>query len=87
MLHSQGGEENGLLNEISSHNVTVKRRSFPKDVSEQLRDVLDSILALALSLHKNLSLAFCAYSLFFFSRVCCFVLCRTVVKEDSHTLL
>jgi len=64
MLHSQGGEENWLLKEISSHNAPVKRWYFPKEASEQLRDVLDSILALALSLHKNSPLALCAYSLF-----------------------
>ena len=64
MLHSQGGEEHWLLNEISSHNVPVKRRSFPKEASEQLRDVMDANLTLALSLHKNSPLAFCAYSLF-----------------------
>ena len=64
MLRSQGREKKWLLNEISSHNVPVKRRSFPKDASEQLRDVLDSILTLALSLHKNSPLAFSAYSLF-----------------------
>jgi len=60
----QGGEKKWLLNEISSHNVPVKRRSFPKEASEQLRDVLDAILTLALSLHKNSPLAFCVYSLF-----------------------
>ena len=53
-----------MLNEISSRNVPVKRRSFPKEASEQLRDVLDSILTLALSLHKKSPLAFSAYSLF-----------------------
>jgi hypothetical protein len=64
MLRSPGGEEKWLLNEISSHNVPVKRRSFPKEASEQLRDVMDAILTLALSLHKNSPLAFSAYSLF-----------------------
>ena len=64
MLHSQGGEEKWLLNEISTHNVPVKRRSFPREASEQVRDVLDSILSLALSLHKNYPMAFSAYSLF-----------------------
>ena len=64
MFHSQGGEEKWLLNEISSHNVPVKRRSIPMEASEQLRDVLDSILSFALSLHKNSPLAFFAYSLF-----------------------
>ncbi len=42
----------------------VKRRYFPKEASEQLRDAVDDILTLALSLHKNFALALCAYSLF-----------------------
>ena len=42
----------------------VRRRYFTKVASEQLRNVLDSILSLALSLHKNSPQAFSAYSLF-----------------------
>ncbi len=64
MLHSQGGEKNLLLTEISGFNVPVKRRSFPKEASEILCDSLDSVLSLAVSLHKFSPLAYSAYSLF-----------------------
>ncbi len=52
------------MNEISSHNVLVKRRSFPKEASGQLRDALDAVLFLALSLHNNSPHALSAYALF-----------------------
>jgi hypothetical protein len=61
---STGGEAKWLLNEISLFNVPVKRRAFPKEASSLLRDTLDVILSLALSLHMNSSMTFNAYSLF-----------------------
>jgi hypothetical protein len=64
MLNSTGGEETWLLNEITRFNVPVKRMAFPKAASTLLRDSLDVILSLALSLHKNSPMAFIAYSLF-----------------------
>jgi len=64
MIASTGGEENWLLTEISTFNVPVKRRAFPKEASSLLRDTLDVILTLALSLRKNSSMAFSAFSLF-----------------------
>jgi hypothetical protein len=64
MISSTGGEEKWLLNEMSLFNVPVKRRAFPKEASSLLRDTLDVILSLALSLHRNSSMAFTAYALF-----------------------
>jgi hypothetical protein len=64
MINSTGGEEKWLLNEISLFNVPVKRMAFPKEASSLLRDTLDVILSLALSLKMNPSMAFNAYSLF-----------------------
>jgi hypothetical protein len=53
-----------LLHEVSSFNVPVKRRSFPKEASEALRDALDVTLSFALSLHKTSPMAFNASALF-----------------------
>jgi hypothetical protein len=64
MMRSTEGEEAWLLSEISSFNVPVKRRSFPKEASLALRDALDYTLSLALSLHRNSPVALSAYSLF-----------------------
>jgi hypothetical protein len=64
MISSTGGEEKWLLNEILLFNVPVKRRAFPKEASSLLRDTFDVILSLALSLKRNSSMAFNAYSLF-----------------------
>ena len=47
MINSAGGEEKGLLDEISLYNVTIKRRSFPKEASRMLREVMDETLSLA----------------------------------------
>ena len=58
------GEETWLLNEITSFNVPVKRMAFPKDASALLRDTLDVILSLALSLHTKSPMSFIAYSVF-----------------------
>ena len=54
------------MEEIALFNVPVKRRKFPKEVSRLLREALDEILSLALSLHLSSPLAFSAYSLFIF---------------------
>ena len=64
MLHSTGGEEKWLLNEISNFNAPVKFRGFPKEASVALREILDETLSLALSLYKSPPLAFSAFSLF-----------------------
>ena len=64
MLHSPEGEEKWLLNEISCHNVPVKRRCFPKEASRALREALDETLSLTLSLHKSSPLAFSAFAFF-----------------------
>jgi hypothetical protein len=64
MENSPKGEDSWLLNEISSFNVPVKRRSFPKEASEALREALDATLSFALSLHKTSPLAFSASALF-----------------------
>ena len=64
MDRAPGGEERWLILEISSFNVPVKRRSFPKEASEALREALDITLSFALSLHKNSPLAFSASDLF-----------------------
>ena len=42
----------------------VKRRSFPKEASEALREALDVAISFALSLHKTSTLAFSAPALF-----------------------
>ncbi len=41
MHQSSEGFDNRLLNEISSFNVPVKRRCFPKEASRALREALD----------------------------------------------
>ena len=64
MRRSPEGEDGWLLSEISNFNVPVKRRSFPKEASSDLRDALDYTLSLALSLHMNSPMAMSAYSLF-----------------------
>jgi len=64
MTKSMDGEEKWLLNEISLFDVPVKRKAFPKEASSLLRDTLDVILSLALTLKRNSSIAFSAYSLF-----------------------
>ena len=64
MINSAGVEEKWLLDEISLYNVPVKRRSFPKETSRMLREVMDETLSLALSLHVSSPIAFSAYSLF-----------------------
>jgi hypothetical protein len=64
MLRSPEGDDKWLLSEISGFNVPVKRRAFPKEASADPRDVLDNILSLAVSLHKNSPLALSAYFLF-----------------------
>ncbi len=64
MAIAPGGEDRWLLHEISSFNVPVKRRSFPKEASEALREALDVTLSFALSLHKSSPLAFSAAALF-----------------------
>jgi hypothetical protein len=52
------------MEEISLFNVPVKRRCFPKDASNFLREVMDETFELALSLHHSSPLAFSAHSLF-----------------------
>jgi hypothetical protein len=64
MVHSPGGEQAWLLDELSLHHVPVKRRSFPKESATTLRATLDATLSLALSLHKTSPLAFAAWTLF-----------------------
>jgi hypothetical protein len=64
MESAPGGEDHGLINEISYFNVHVKRRSFPKEASEALREALDIPLSFALSLHKPSPLSFSASTLF-----------------------
>jgi hypothetical protein len=59
-----GWEDRWLIHEISSFNVPVKRRSFPKEASEALREALDMILSFALSLHKASPLSFSPSALF-----------------------
>jgi hypothetical protein len=59
-----GGEDRWLIHEISSFNVPVKRRSFPKEASEALREALDITLSFALFLHKTSPLSFSASALF-----------------------
>ena len=63
MLQSSEGVDNWLLHEISSFNVPVKRRYFPKEASRALREALDETLSLTLSLHKSFPLAFNAFAL------------------------
>jgi hypothetical protein len=64
MLESDGGEQQWLLKEIAGHNVPVKRRCFPKEVTRLLRETLDDTLSLALSLHSSSLMAFSAFALF-----------------------
>jgi hypothetical protein len=44
--------------------VHVKRHCFPKEASRALKEALDEILSLAMSLHKLSPLAFSAFALF-----------------------
>ncbi len=60
MINSAGGEEKWLLDEISLYNVPVKRRSFPKEASRILWEVLDETLLLALSPHVSSPIAISA---------------------------
>jgi hypothetical protein len=70
MLQSPEGEETWSLHEISSFNVPVKRRCFPKEASKALREALDETLSLAMPchvpplLHKSSPLSFSAFALF-----------------------
>ena len=61
---AQGGEECWLLNKISSFNVPVKIRSFPKEASEALREAQDITHSFVLSLHKSSHMGFSAAALF-----------------------
>ncbi len=63
MLIMERGENKRLMNEISFFNVPIERRNFPKEASRELREALDEIHSLAISLHKSSSLAFSAYDL------------------------
>ena len=63
MARASGGEDRWLIHEISSFIVPVKRRSFPKEASEALREALGITLPFALSLHKTLLLSFSASAL------------------------
>jgi hypothetical protein len=58
------GEGKWLINEISSFNVPVKRRSSPKESSSTLRQALDNVLSLALSPNETSHLACSAYDIF-----------------------
>ena len=64
MHESSEGADSWLLNEISSFNVPVKCRCFPKEASRALREALDETLSMVLSLHKSSPLAFSAFALF-----------------------
>jgi hypothetical protein len=64
MERAPGGEDLWLIHEISSFNVPVKRRSFPKEASEALREALDITMSFALSLHNTSPLSFSASALF-----------------------
>jgi hypothetical protein len=64
MERDHGGKDRWLIHEISSFNVTVKRRSFPKETFEALREALDITFSFALSLHKTSPLSFSASALF-----------------------
>ena len=64
MERAPAGEDRWLLHEISSFNAPVKRRSFPKEASEALREALDITLSFALSLYKTSPLSFNASFLF-----------------------
>ena len=69
MARAPEGEDQWLLHDIS-FNVPVKRRSFPKESSEALREALDVTLSFALSLHKSSPIAFSASAHFvLFSRL------------------
>jgi hypothetical protein len=63
MERAPGGEDHWLIHEISSFNVPVKRRFFPKEASKALREALDVTLSFALSLHKASPLSFSASAL------------------------
>ena len=52
------------MDEIANYIIPVKRRKFPKEASEMLREALDETLSLALSLHHSSPRAISAYSLF-----------------------
>jgi hypothetical protein len=60
MRNSPKGEDIWLLSEITMFNVLVKRRLFPKETATVLRDTVNAILSMALSLHKDSSLVFSA---------------------------
>ncbi len=64
MMGEATEEKAWLMDEITFHNVPVKRRCFPKEASINLRKTLDDTIALALSLNENSPMAFAAYSLF-----------------------
>jgi hypothetical protein len=64
MSIAEGGEEKWLLREISSFNVPVKTRYFPKESSVLLRQALGDVLFLALSLHKSSRMAFNSHAVF-----------------------
>ena len=64
MACAPGGEDRWLIHEISSFNVPVARRSFPKAAFEALREALDITLSFALSLHKTSPLSFNTSALF-----------------------
>jgi hypothetical protein len=64
MLQFPEGEENWLLHEISSFNVPLKRRCFPKEAARARREALDETLLPAMSLYKSSPLAFSAFALF-----------------------
>jgi len=58
MTNTVGGVENWLLRKISSFNVPVKRRCFPKESSILLRHALGDVMSVALLLHKSSLMAF-----------------------------
>ena len=64
MERAPGGEDRWIIHEISSFNVPVKRRSFPKEASEAKKEALDITLSFALSLHKTSPLSFNTSALF-----------------------
>jgi hypothetical protein len=64
MERAPEGEAKWLLNEISFFNVPVKRRMFPKEATNPLRDSLDAALTMVLSLHKDSPLAFSSAAIY-----------------------
>ena len=56
-----GGEK---AHEDFLFNVPIKRRGFSKEASRELREVVDEVLSLTISLYKSSPLAFSAYALF-----------------------